>query len=124
MEDDGMILAVRLKVPSVFTEKDLVMLHSDVPESKRDSDFFAKKLALCQKRQQLQDENTSDEFGVIAYIPLEFPVAETFKMSTKGDHEGTIILYIDLEELTAKPREVTASDEWSMLKAPISDEEK
>ena len=45
-------------------------------------------------------------------------------MSTKGDHEGTIILYIDLEELTAKPREVTASDEWSMLKPPISDEEK
>ena len=115
VEDDGLSLVIKCKVPDMMDQDGLGLLHSDEPSSVRDHDFHqrVRKLSECVKSQK--ERIGSKLITTVARIPLQFVCDEDFVMKNKADSHGARILYITLKELEVK-QECNPEDDWPVLK--------
>ncbi len=122
VEDDGMALVVRCKVPDVFNQTGLATLHSDEPLTARSrNDYHARvrALAACTK---LQKQLCGGNITAVARIMLDHPCDISFAMVNKADGHGARILYVTLSELETF-QESNPSTDWPVLQEDSSNEQ-
>ena len=115
VEDEGMTLVVKCRVPDFMNETDLETFYSDEPESERSNDFHhqLRTMADCLKEQK--ERIGLKDVIVVTRIELKFACDTSFKIRNKADDNGARALYIKLDELETSA-ENNPEEDWPVLK--------
>jgi hypothetical protein len=123
VEQEGMCLVIRCRLPDILNENGLATIHSDEPESLRDNDYHTRVRAMsdCQKAQKARVG--SNELYAVARINLKFACDhQNFTIRNKADNNGARVLYITVNELE-KRKEQNPENEWPELKVAANGEQ-